>query len=262
MQKQSFYFLIAAIVLTVFGCKNSNTQSSLLTQIEELQNKEGSIIPEDRKKLNVLYANFADEFPSDSLSPGFLANAVYFNSQVGDLDNTISLGNKFVERYSNSQDLRQVHLTLAQAFLKNDLADSSVLHFEIAQENAPLDNSYLIKLGEAYQMSATKDTSDQRESNLIKAANIKVVTGYIADADTMYLNFCKTYPKSQYAPYAYMRRVEIMEMDGNLDEGKKILEELIATYPESNFAQDAAIILEKNLLGKTDEEKFKMITGE
>ena len=256
MLRKNLNLALLLAILFLFGCSNEKT--SLKNRIVDLETREAAMSPEDRKALNQLYEEYALKYPKDSVSEIYLANAIVFNNLIGNARHTLELGATFTERYADQTNARDVNISLGQASLKLGAVNDAITYFGLANELQQLENSYLIQLGEAYERSAQLDSSDGRQSKLIRAANIRTETGYLLMADSMFKQFVKTYPSSEYAPYAIARRAEIMESMGNLEAARSRMEELIASYPESNFASDARIMIDRGMIGKTDEEKYEI----
>lgn len=259
MMKKTIAFCCLAMLW--MSCTRDGGRSNLLGEIEKIEKAKETGTPENRQKLMDLYESFLEKFPLDSLSGRFLADVTTYHRAKGHFDQSIELGRKYLSQSFQEQEIREIYLAMAQSFARINRADSSITYFEWAQDLQPLENAYLIELGEQYSMRTANLNGRHKEDLLIKAANIKMVTGSKSEAFVLYQQFIDSFENSEFSPYAMMRQTEILEEDGKIEEGNKLLRKLISTYPNSNFAKDAAIMLEKKLLGKTDDEKFAIITA-
>ncbi len=248
--------MISSSIFILFSCNKSNTASD----IEKLEERGADISVEERKHLNELYELYAVEHVDDSLSPWYLSNATMFNNQIGNFEHTLKLGNDFVTKYPDHSQLRPVYLSMANANLKLGDFSNSIKQYEAAGNIEMLENSYLVSLSKAYLNLSNTDTTLQKSTYLLNAANLKLEIGYLVEADSLYTHFYTTYPKSNYAPLAYMMQVEVKEQLGQLDEARELLAELIDKYPESDHANNARIMLEKDMVGKSAEELYEIAT--
>jgi len=248
--------MICSSIILLFSCNKSNTASD----IEKLEKRGADITVEERKHLNELYELYALEHVDDSLSPDYLTNAIMYNHQIGNFDHTIKLGNDFLNKYPDHSQLRHVYLSIANANLKLGDYANSIKQYEAAGNIEMLENSYLVSLAKAYLQLSDTDTTSRKPAYLLNAANLKLQTGSLVEADSLYTHFYTTYPKSNYAPLAYMMQVEVKEQLGQLDDARALLSELIDKYPESDHANNARIMLEKDMVGKSAEELYEIAT--
>ena len=234
----------------------------LKNDIADLEKRQMELTPAERRSLNWMYAEYAQLQSQDSVSMGYLAQAAQYFQIIGANDTALQLSRAFMELYDSNRYTRDIYLSMARVYLDQHASDSSIANYERAQQIASLDRSDLKDLGAAFTQISADPKSPRAEEAMIKSANIHVELGETTEAAHLYSRFVKLYPQSTYSPYAYTRWADVLEREGKLDEAKKVLETLIEAFPDDNFANDARITLEKDLLGKTDEEKFAIITGE
>jgi outer membrane protein assembly factor BamD (BamD/ComL family) len=254
------HLLLIAVSFLVASC---NPQKSLQTKIEKLSQEYAGGKVELTNKLASTMAEYAIKYPNDSLSQGYLSLAAQYFSAANDQDEAIHACEKFAELYPNSEAKTEMYLIQARAYSALDKSDSCIKYFE--RVGASFDYSGTDKhlWKKAYLDYIEKNPNgDQSIDYSIKAANLLAASGSGDQAIILLNKIVEGSPDSKFAPYALMRIADIQENDlSNIEGAEMSLKRLIELYPSSNFANDAKIILEKGLLGLTEEEQFAKIIG-
>ncbi|MBI1305535.1 MAG: tetratricopeptide repeat protein [Bacteroidetes bacterium] len=259
--------LLSAIAIFFTACKKDH-KAEIIKEINELESQESGITPESRLKLYSLYEQFATDFPADSLSRIYLLEALQYRQVIGHSDTAIRLGNEFLKRYSHSalkpnemeaMEFSTVYLSLAKAYSKKGITDSSIRYFEKAEFTSPLENSDLFAMKNEYQKLANDEGNNRQSYGWIMLANKWTEIGIPDSAIFWYAGFVSRFPDSESAPGAMMQQANLLGEQGRGEDAKSILKELIARYPESNFAKEAKVMLDNDMIGKSEEEQLEII---
>lgn len=260
MKIRSISLFSTAFVALLF---QSCAQPSVLDQIKELENQEAQMQPEAAKKLAGLYREYAAE-NKDSLAEEFLLRSAQIDLEGERYGAVIDSDSLLQLQFDSSKYSKQISLLAAKALLKSGKESAAIRRYEKIANEEILHNRDLHQMKLAYLAYIEKYPENQESLDYsIKAANLLATSGGARQAIDLYLSVVEKFPESAYAPFALTKTSEVYETQlGDIDQARKYLEQLIAEYPESNFARDAQVILDKGLLGLSDEEKFRRIIGQ
>jgi len=254
-------FLLLLVVGTFTSC---DKKQKLKDQIATLESQSPVDNSQSRMELAKAYISYANQFPSDSLAEQYHHSAVAIATSSKNHESAVQYGNEFLDKFPNSPIKDEVVLLIARSYFHQGNSDSAVALFESVPMGSSFASTDLHYMKKAYLLFLKDHPKDERSIDYsIKAANLLAESGSANKAVDLLLGLVKNHPDSEFSPYALMRSADILEVQSkNLPEAETTLKRLIEEYPESNFARDARIILEKGLLGLSDEEKFARITGQ
>lgn len=258
MTNRSLFILLAFIAFFISSC----SQPDRMEQILELENQKASMQPEAAKKLADLYRDYA-ALNQDSTAEEFLLRSAQMDLEGERYDEVLIADSLLALNYDSSKYKKDIALLAAKSLLKSGNEGAAIKRYENIANEEILHNRDLHQMKLAY-LAYVEKYPDNKESvdYSIKAANLLSTSGGARQAIELYLKVVADHPTSDYAPFALTKVSEVYETQlGDLKQAKKYLEQLIADYPESNFARDAQVILDKELLGLSDEEKFRRIVG-
>ncbi len=103
MKKQSFYLSSLIILLSLFSACTS-PQQKLNKQIAEKENElytDSSMVPDAAKAKDMvnLYLEYADKFPEDTTSAGYLFKAGDLSSKINETKQAIDIFSRMIEKY-------------------------------------------------------------------------------------------------------------------------------------------------------------------
>lgn len=247
---------IATLTLSIQSCKDKATK--LQEEIADLEAREVQN-GDSKAELNQKYELFAREYPNDDRSKTYLENATLFNQLTNNYEKAIELGQLYNKRYPESENKSAILISMGKAYAGMNEYDQAITQFEAAEEIAPLANADQRVYGEAFFNKIQDTTLEHRDEHLLKYVGIVEQAQGPNQCVPFLQSIYTDYPKSKYAPFAMMKHESIMEENGDIEGAKKMLERIIAEYPESNFARDAEHMLENDLLGKSAEEQLEAI---
>lgn len=107
--KKTIPFLLIIITLVITSC---NRRDSMVKEIEKMENDlkaDTNAMPpaESVKAVQALYFEFADKFPTDSLSPDYLFKAADLSIFLRDYTTTIGLYDRLLTEHQNYSKLPQ-----------------------------------------------------------------------------------------------------------------------------------------------------------
>ncbi|MFT4523039.1 MAG: tetratricopeptide (TPR) repeat protein [Bacteroidia bacterium] len=251
------YAILLLSALTMIGCGKSKTK--LQKEISDLESMPNAT-PEDKARIVGFYLEYANEYPTDSVSKEYLITATIYNYATGKNDVAIALGNQFLNTYDSCSQTQTAAVAIAKSYHKKGASDSTISFYNKALHMGQIDDSDLFKLLNAYTNVGAGNDDKKGPSALMKAADI---TYYLIGPDSaapIYKQLWMRFGKSPLAPAAMFRQAQMEEESKHIDDAVATLNELIKTHPKSNFAKDAQIMISKDLIGKTDEEKLEIIT--
>lgn len=255
---------ILYILLGLFLFSACNKQEKLKKEIAQLELEDAEGSTEGRTALAKAYFDYANTYPSDTLAETYLLKACGLYSVLEKHGDVVQVCSKFLSHYDQSPHYSRVQLYRAKSLFLSDQPDSAVVAYEQVRDRSALNGDDLHFLKKTYLKLVEKYPTEKRSVDYrIKASNLLAEAGSGEQAINLLLQVADSFSDSDFCPYALMRAADIAETRlADLDQAKALLERLINTYPESNFAADARIILDKKLLGLTDEEKFQRIVSE
>ena len=247
-------------ILSIQSCDSKQKLKDRISHLEEAVSKDRT---KGRIELADAYTEFATTYPEDSLSEEYLLSAVNANSGANEHLKAIDCGEKYLMLFKEGEFKNRVILTMAKSYFGAENSDSAIKMFEKVPMGSEFMSTDIHFMKKSFLLFIEQHPDDSRSIDYsIKAANLLAETGSAERAVTVLSDLVAKYPDSEFSPYALMRSADIMEVQlKQIHEADSILRLLIEKYPKSNFARDANVILEKELLGLSDEEKFAKITG-
>ncbi|MCB9246088.1 MAG: tetratricopeptide repeat protein [Flavobacteriales bacterium] len=249
------------LILTLAAC---DKQQQLKNEIAQLELEEAEASPEGKLALANAYYEYATKYPNDSVSEGYLFRSCGMFAIMEKHEELMKASSAFFAQYDQSPNFSRVQLQRAKSFFVSDMPDSAVVVYEQVRDRAALNGDDLHFLKKTYLKLVEKYPTEERSIDYrIKGSNLLAEAGSGEQAIALLLQVTDSFPESNYCPYALMRAADIAETRlADIPQAEQLLKRLIYTYPQSNFASDAQIILEKQLLGLTDEEKFQRIVSQ
>lgn len=212
------------------------------------------------------YMEFLEKFEAgDSIKEAYLSNSATYFAQFDRYEECLNSLKKLRPQMGDTIYLRSRYSALeGYCYAKLGQNDLAITTYEEIARERPLQPTSSIELTQLY-LRKSKESTDQKEKENahLKAARLLTHSGDIRIALDELTRFYTSYPESDKSPYAMFEAANILEQHfQDIDSAGVLLAKLIDNYPESPFAKDATIYLEKGLLGKTDLEKLKIITGQ
>ncbi|MCB9261753.1 MAG: hypothetical protein H6607_05200 [Flavobacteriales bacterium] len=245
------YLFVAVALWSCTDSKEKLAEKIAALETGEVQNAE------TKKELNALYEQYALKYPDDSASQFYTENAAMYAFLTNDLDRALKLSENSLNRYKN-KDIMPV---IAKIYGLQGKSDSCLAVFE---NYAKLDGKKL-EFADAriYVDNLTKVLKSKKDEEISKfvsekAAFVESQVG-VEPLIPLFEMVYNTYPKNEFSPLAMARHAEFLSEIGNVEQATAMFQKLIATYPDTQLAKDAQIMIDNNMIGKTAEEQMQII---
>ncbi|MDO4217543.1 MAG: tetratricopeptide repeat protein [Bacteroidales bacterium] len=113
----------AAIVLALTACgPNHDKEVSQIKALEDSIYSSNKLVLDTTMGNNLvaLYTQFANDFPDDPATPGYLFNAADISSNMCHYNESIELLNRIINNYDTVSNLGDCYFSLAQAYEGNN----------------------------------------------------------------------------------------------------------------------------------------------
>lgn len=249
-------FIVAVGLLAISSC--TDPQTKLSKQIEELRLSEKQNF-ETKQKLAQLQEEFIKNFSTDSLTISFNEEVANYYYQVDSFQKAIEYVDLYNSRYDSSGEKWNMTMLKARSLVNQQKYADGITVYEEILQNQSLPMLDVRLLGEAHQHFINDSNFAARDKHLFKLGGIKEQINELDSAMLIYSHLYTQYPNSKYGAFSMMKHSDLLEKSGEVEQSKSVLEKLIETYPDTQFAKDAKILLDENLLGQTPEEQLDYI---
>lgn len=244
------------VVIVLTACTDS--QSTLRQKIDDLQLSE-TLNAETRAELARLQESYVAKYPKDSATQSYLENLSFYFLNIDSTQKARTYANQYLESYPESDNANDIRLVIAKSHHKDGAYSTAIEKFEAVQNNALLHVADVRLLLACHKAMLDDSTTKDADVHYFKyAALVEQVEGVQA-AIEVYDKFTELYPNSSYGPSVLMLYSDKLERNGQLEEAKKVLQELVDRYPTSPQASSAKAMLEQDLVGLSAEEQLDKI---
>jgi tetratricopeptide (TPR) repeat protein len=245
--------LILLSSLFVVAC--TDPSGKIIQKISELE--QGELTPEVYGELADAQSEYLNLGKKDSLSKVFEVSVVENYMLSGNYEKSIEKGEELLIKDSLRFD--QIASMLAESYKNVERNVKALSVYKKLAQNRALTPTELSSLGNLELDYYEERPDSTRVENLFNGANAMMNVGNHTEAIKRFDQLVSKHPTSKYGPFAMMQLATIYdEVLKDAETAQEKYEELVAQYPESKFAQDAQIILDRGYIGKTNEELIRM----
>lgn len=241
--------LIGFISVFVFSCQNKSNPAENISKLENELSVETDVSLKSSKAESLInaYLEYADNNPSDTLSPEFLQKAAELALQYTSPARAANL-------------YKRIQLKHPDYAITADELSSRINEIEnelFSQQSAGIDRLKAFYLTNNYiAYSYLFEDDNHTPGYLFKAADISMNLFESGKSIDLYNRILNEYPDFEKAPQCLFLKAFVYENNMNdIEKARKYYEEFLEKYPDDDFADDAEMSL-KNL-GKTPEELIK-----
>jgi len=248
--------LTAVSLLLITSC--TDPKSKLSKQIEDLRMTEKQNF-EVKLNLAELQEKYINEFDEDSLTIRFNEEVANFYYQVDSFEKAIQYVDRYNSKYDSSSEKWNMTMLKARSLVNQAKYAEGIIVYEDILQNQSLPMQDVRLLGKAHQFYISDSSFAGRDKHLFKLGGIKEQMNEVDSAILIYSHLYTMYPNSKYGAFSMMKHSDLLEKTAEVEKSKAVLAKLIEAYPETQFAKDAKILLDENLIGQTAEEQLNYI---
>ncbi|MFT5723933.1 MAG: tetratricopeptide (TPR) repeat protein [Bacteroidia bacterium] len=252
-------YLLALLTLVITAC--SNPKDKLAQEIAALETSDHQS-GETKSELNLLIEQFVNTYPDDSLSKTYLENLSYYYFNVDSTALAKKYATQYIETYDSATNKHEFALIIARSLYKENQTMASIDAFEQVQNGMMLSIADMRILAMLHKTLLEDTSSNATELHWFKYAALVEHTDGVDASISAYQGFYEKFPDSELATSAMMMQADQLESKGSLEAAAEVYKKIISTYPESEQAHTAQVILDKELIGLSGKEMLEKIMAD